>query len=366
MKFDFSSDAGASKNSLVSNENAWTILGPRSSVNPAISVVMPVHNALPYLDEAIQSILDQSFAEFELIIGDDCSTDGSLERIREFAKRDGRIRFAHSNRRLGPVGSSNWVANAARAPFVARMDADDISHRDRLECQMAALNANPNAVMVGSLFDIIDGRSKVVRRIDRSSIGWGTHLPVAHPSIFYRKAAFDKVGGYRIGSDYTEDHDLFQRLESEGDLLIIADNLVLYRYSGSSIRLNDAPEKVEDLLNKAALRIYGSDLPPSHRLEPTVVRTVGSLRLWSGQSMGILLPMLWRMRIFPLKKGLGTVVWALLCIIAPSLVRELVRWRVKWRNWRARDRFKAGHIYLWRHDHIPVDLGSVGKLGAKK
>ena len=90
---------------------------------------MPVRNALPFLDAAISSILEQSFADFELIIGDDGSTDGSSDRLRAWSARDPRIRLLHRSESGGPVGSSNWVANAARTPIVARMDADDIAHR---------------------------------------------------------------------------------------------------------------------------------------------------------------------------------------------------------------------------------------------
>src|SRR4051794_20662021 len=98
---------------------------------PKVSVVMPVHNAMPFLDIAVASILGQSFEDFEFVILDDASTDGSTERLREWAARDPRIRLIEEKRNLGPALSSERVAVAARAALVARMDADDISHRDR-------------------------------------------------------------------------------------------------------------------------------------------------------------------------------------------------------------------------------------------
>src|SRR6266498_1262940 len=99
---------------------------------PLISVVMPVLNALPFLDESIRSILAQSFGDFEFVILDDASNDGSREVLHEWSQRDRRISFYESRHHLGLSGSSNFVVSKARAPVVARMDADDISHPDRL------------------------------------------------------------------------------------------------------------------------------------------------------------------------------------------------------------------------------------------
>src|SRR5438445_13136781 len=96
-----------------------------SSSSNLISVVMPVYNALPHLDAAVRSILDQDFSDFEFVILDDASTDGSTERLGEWAAADGRIRLLESERNLGPVGSSNLIVEQARAPLIARMDADD-------------------------------------------------------------------------------------------------------------------------------------------------------------------------------------------------------------------------------------------------
>src|SRR5215217_6515900 len=95
---------------------------------PRVSVVMPVYNPLPYLDAAVESILGQSFEDFEFVILDDASTDGSTERLREWASKDSRIRLIEESSNLGPAVSSDRVARAARAPIVARMDADDISY----------------------------------------------------------------------------------------------------------------------------------------------------------------------------------------------------------------------------------------------
>src|SRR3977135_257076 len=103
--------------------------------NPLISVVMPVHNALPFLNESISSILAQSFTDFEFVILDDASTDSSLELLREWSRRDQRIQIHESTQRLGLAGSSNAVVSEARSAIIARMDADDVAHPDRLRRQ---------------------------------------------------------------------------------------------------------------------------------------------------------------------------------------------------------------------------------------
>src|SRR5215475_7954931 len=103
-----------------------------NSLVPLISVVMPVYNALSFLDDSISSILGQTLGDFEFVILDDASTDGSTERLREWAARDRRIQIYESKQRLGLSACSNAVVREARASIVARMDADATAHPDRL------------------------------------------------------------------------------------------------------------------------------------------------------------------------------------------------------------------------------------------
>src|SRR6266508_1490577 len=95
---------------------------------PQVSMVMPVYNAAPFLDESIRSILEQTFKDFEFVLLDDASIDNSLQIARGWAERDARIRVVAETNHLGPVGSSNLGVGFARAELIARMDADDVSH----------------------------------------------------------------------------------------------------------------------------------------------------------------------------------------------------------------------------------------------
>lgn len=117
---------------------------------PRVSVVMPVYNAMPYLDIAVESILGQTYQSFEFVILDDASTDGSTQRLREWAKRDPRIRMLEEKVNLGPALSSQRVAKAAQAPIVARMDADDVSYPRRLEDQLDVLDRFPGLASSGA------------------------------------------------------------------------------------------------------------------------------------------------------------------------------------------------------------------------
>src|SRR5262245_49086257 len=120
-----------------------------SKESPLISVVMPVHNALPFLEASINSILNQTLSDFEFVIFDDASTDGSNQALKELSRRDPRIRFHESEQQLGLAASSNAVVAFARAPLVARMDADDIAHPDRLRRQWIILKDHPEVAALG-------------------------------------------------------------------------------------------------------------------------------------------------------------------------------------------------------------------------
>lgn len=240
--------AGRTVNHCRKLVGSWNASGQGKTAvapDPAVSVVMPVWNGARYLDVSIGSILAQTFRHFELVIADDGSTDGTWEILRRWAARDARIRLVRSSRRLGPVGSSNLVARAARAPLVARMDADDWSHPDRLARQIDVIARRPDAVLVGTLFHGMDSRGKITRPLDRWRLRRpGASPPFSHGSMMYRRTAFDCVGGYREACVYWEDLDLYRRLGTLGRLLVIPEGLYVLRYHSGSARFVDPPADV--------------------------------------------------------------------------------------------------------------------------
>jgi glycosyltransferase involved in cell wall biosynthesis len=173
-----------------------------------VTVVMPVHNAMPYLDAAIESVLAQTHTRFGLAIYDDASSDGSYQRALDWASRDKRIAVKRGETRLGPCGSSNAAARLAETELVARMDGDDIAMPERLELQLKALHDHPDAVLVGSTFDMIDGEGQIIRPAVPSRIA-GAAPPFAHPSIMYRRSAFEAAGGYIAGDQSSTDWPAF-------------------------------------------------------------------------------------------------------------------------------------------------------------
>jgi glycosyltransferase involved in cell wall biosynthesis len=128
---------------------------------------MPVRDAGPYLEDCLRSILEQTWQDFDFVIRDDGSVDGSTEILRHWAARDPRIRLFVGEESLGPAESANWVMRRTEATYVARMDADDIAHPDRLRRQLAVFDSCPDACLVGTLCEGIDANGHRVRPRDR-------------------------------------------------------------------------------------------------------------------------------------------------------------------------------------------------------
>jgi len=329
----------------------------------ALSVVMPVHNALPYLDECIGSILGQSHADFEFVIGDDGSTDGSTESLRAWAARDRRIRLIERRDNLGPAGSSNWVVDEAAGSLIARMDADDVAHPDRLRRQLAVLRDHPDAVLVGTLPVGIDESGRRVQEQARWVIGsTAFSAPFAHGSILFRRAAFDCAGGYRAACEYWEDMDLYLRMARTGRVLVLPDALYFYRFADTSTRLTSAEVRVEravDLMLRCRERyLRGEDYEPvlagagadqpTRRLHPMVFLSIGGGRIWSGSSPRMLGRM-WRRAAFPRDRE-SAIAWLIIlwASLSPKSLRLLLRKRLATRNRRIRGRYVDGTPYDWR------------------
>jgi glycosyltransferase involved in cell wall biosynthesis len=208
---------------------------------PTVSVLLAVYNTRPYLAEAIESILAQSFEDFEFLIVDDGSTDGSTEVVRRFAGLDDRVRpILRENR--GLVASLNEMIDAARGEFLARMDADDVALPLRLGQQVAFLGEHPEVVAAGSWVEWIDqeGDSLCEYRleedheaIERLLIEAGTNS-ICHPAAMIRADAMRRVGGYRGEFTACEDYDLWLRLGEVGRLANMPEVLLKYRYRVTS------------------------------------------------------------------------------------------------------------------------------------
>jgi glycosyltransferase involved in cell wall biosynthesis len=323
----------------------------RIANQPALSVVMPVYNALPHLDAAIGSILDQSFRDFELVIYDDASTDGSTERLRHWARQDRRIRLFEGSENLGPVGSSARVVEHSSAPVVARMDADDLSHLDRLQRQFELLRDNPDVGLVGTLYEVIDDAGKRIRgadywRLKRNS----PFAPFAvHGSIMFRRSVFDQVGGYRPRCEYWEDQDLVTRMGQASGVLVIPAPLYLVRMWTRNTRTSSDPDRMEnavDLMYHCMARVeqgrtYDDLLqspPGPEKVDPRVFIAAATLRLWAGGRPRLFGRILRRGRLGLDVRSLSALVLTAWAEVSPGTLRAFLQLLLKARN------RSAGHV----------------------
>lgn len=179
---------------------------------------MSVYNGERYLEEAIESILAQTFRDFELLIVDDGSTDKSAKILAGAASRDVRIRIVTNPSNIGLTRSLNKALAEARGTLIARMDADDIALPERLERQIAFLQNNPEVGVVGTAYRFINGRGETIgekvilgdnRLIQRVLIRFN---PFLHSSVMIRKGLLDRIGGYDERYKKAQDYDLWMRL----------------------------------------------------------------------------------------------------------------------------------------------------------
>jgi glycosyltransferase involved in cell wall biosynthesis len=327
---------------------------------------MPVYNALPYLDRSIASILNQTFDGFELVIRNDGSNDGSQDLLADWARRDSRIKLFNGNQRLGPVGSSNWVVSKASFPLIARMDADDEAHRDRLLRQFEVMQEHPDVALVGTLFDSIDKKGDTIFPSDRSLLlRKSSFAPFAHGSIMFRRDVFDRVGGYRDPCIFWEDLDFCLRCAREGRVTVLADVLYRFRYTDTSTRIladQDDFERAVDLMLRCAGeamagRNYDALLldeagRTGKKRDPLTFVFIGYQRLWVGQSTRIFKSTCRRAALSLSPSTLRALLWAAWADLNPGTLRTCMKAFKRLRDFAAREKIVTGGLYDWRAEKI--------------
>lgn len=207
-----------------------------------ISVIMPVYNAAPYLRKAIDSILHQTFTDFELILINDCSKDDSEAIIQSYT--DKRMRYVKLPVNRGVVGASNEGIALAKAPYTCVMHSDDIAQPERLHKQKAWLDARSKTAAVASFITFINEQDEItgVWDIDRNAVSaksirnlmlWENCI--AHPTVMIRTGVYQKYG-YRQCQQAQEDYDLWMRMLADGLIIEkIPEALLHYRRHQTSI-----------------------------------------------------------------------------------------------------------------------------------
>jgi glycosyltransferase involved in cell wall biosynthesis len=221
---------------------------PISAGSPLVSVAMPVRNAERFLEEAIESVLCQTLRDFELLVIDDGSTDGSLGILRRYEAADPRVRLGSRENR-GLVATLNEMLDQARGTFLARMDADDVSLEERFARQVAFLEGEPEVVCVGGAFELIDEKGRLLTRLqppvrddEIQRVALAGHTPIA-PAAMMRRAALEAVGGYDSGMRLVEDLDLYLRLGELGSLANLEETVLRYRLHPGSVSGQDPVEQ---------------------------------------------------------------------------------------------------------------------------
>ncbi len=213
---------------------------------PLVSVVLPVYNAQGTIGRAVESILEQTFSNFELLIINDGSTDHTSRILSGF--NDPRL-FILSQKNKGLVRSLNRGIGSARGKYIARMDADDMSLPERLEKQVSFLAKNPSYAVVGTATKVIyeDGKEKIRYRPSSTAAIRKNIVricPFTHSSVMIRKSVFDRVGLYDCSMDgskalLVEDYDLWVRILAAGyDMANLPDVLMVYNRECDSILRN--------------------------------------------------------------------------------------------------------------------------------
>ena len=208
--------------------------------SPKISVVLPVYNTERYLREAVDSILAQTFTDFEMVLINDGSTDSSGDICRAYAKRDPRVVLIDCPTNGGLVSALNEGLAKARAPLIARMDADDIATPERFACQYAHMVEHPKLAVLGSAFRWMDETGQVTGSMQcplnpKKNLESAFAPFVVHSGVMMRKDVVLEAGSYRAAFTHAEDYELWLRLVERGhDIANLPQPLLNVRQRGDS------------------------------------------------------------------------------------------------------------------------------------
>lgn len=213
---------------------------------PLVSIIMSVYNGQEYLRESIESILNQTYENFEFIITDDGSKDISLNILKEYLRKDSRIKLVINDSNKGLIYSLNNMLNLSKGKYIARMDADDISLKNRIEEQVKFMEKNDDISMISSSYQAFKDRyfflKKNIQFITgfeeiKSSLLFRNYI--CHPAVMIRKEIIKKYNlKYNPEDKGMEDYGLWLKLSKKEKIIILPQILLKYRYLSNSISAN--------------------------------------------------------------------------------------------------------------------------------
>ena len=239
--------------------------------NPKVSVILPAYNAEEYLHYAVDSILDQTYKNFELLLINDGSKDNTKKIIDEYAQKDNRVVPVHQEN-MGLVATLNKGISLAKGQYIARMDADDISLPRRFETQVDLLEKNSKAVLCASSFDAINEYNEFVKL--NTAPGFDEDLkrsmrlynPIAHGSVMFAKQAVVDAGGYSDQVGPAEDYELWIRLSKLGQFVYSERSLFRWRMNPEGIT-HSKNDVMQESTKKLARKLRNE-----HPVEPYSVK----------------------------------------------------------------------------------------------
>ena len=268
--------------------------------HPAISVLMPVHNGEPFVAQAMESVLEQGFGDFELIVVDDGSQDATAALLADYAARDERVRVVRQPVAEGLTRSLNRSLALARGDLIARMDADDVCLPNRFEQQVEQLMRQPHLAAIGAAVEFIDHDG--VRTgawhppVSRPEVLWQLigGSPIPHPAAMIRRAWLHRLGGYDEAYRYAQDYDLWRRIVQHGGQLSNVRKALL-RYRAHPAQASQSRRRAQAASAAAIARRYLQWLV-NHPLDDRAaeaLRTVlthGTLAAepWDGRQLAVL------------------------------------------------------------------------------
>ena len=216
------------------------------NIDPKISVLMPVYNCREYIEESLKSIINQTFKDFEFIIIDDCSTDGTFEYLTSVT--DPRIKLIRKSKNTGYTVSLNMGLKIAKGKYIARMDGDDISVSDRFAKQVAFMDVNPDVIVCGGGYEAIGSDFKFIPKTSNEDIVLDlmSFSPFAHPTAFMRNIIL-KENNIQYDTQYEpcEDYKLWTILSEYGKLANLNDILLYYRIHQNQTSIVRANAQIE-------------------------------------------------------------------------------------------------------------------------
>jgi glycosyltransferase involved in cell wall biosynthesis len=244
-------------------------------MSPTVSIVMPVYNAEKTLRESMYTVLSQTYTDFELIALDDCSTDSTPQILASFG--DPRIRIIRNEQNLGITRNLNKGLDLSTGTYIARMDADDLALPNRLRCQVAHMDANPDVVLLGSKYQHIDDEGEFLFNAEispptpdsKGSVGWMLLFLTAiqHPTAMLRREVIEKHGmRYDLAYETAEDYEFWTRIARIGRVERLSAPHLYYRVTSTGIsqtrrikqmqtHFRVSYEQISDLLGSEAPKV---------------------------------------------------------------------------------------------------------------